>query len=86
MLPFQGQGKCIHWTINCKHNFISECLIFFYLHPTSKMITTKKKVQQYFFFPFAFQFLQLVKTFCYGHFHFFLKMVTLFPLKINIDC
>lgn len=54
MLPFQGQGKCIHWTINCKHNFISECLIFFYLHPTSKMITTKKKVQQYFFFPFCF--------------------------------
>lgn len=51
---FQGQGKCMYWTINCKHNFISKCEISFCLHPTSKMIVLKEKKYNKFFFSFCF--------------------------------
>lgn len=57
MLLFQMQGTCINWTINWKHNFISECYISFYLHPTSKMIAIKKEYSNIIFSALAFQFL-----------------------------
>lgn len=72
-----------------KHNFIPERFgFFFYLHPASKMITMIVLKYNFFFLLSLFSFLNLSKLFLYGHFHFFLKMVTLFLLKrlLTFNC